>query len=192
MDISDLRDHLARHHRESYGWALTCCSRNPVEAEDVLQTVYLKVLEGKARYDGRATFKTWLFSVIRNTAADARRRHVLHTLRLVAYKEGIGAASPEEGPDESVAWSHAQTMFQRALAVLSKRQREVLHLVFYHNLTLQEAADVMRISLGSVRTHYDRGKKRLRQSMADSEGCDELRSGRETAQRILPRPAAGG
>ncbi len=192
MNTRDLRDQLARYHPESYGWALTCCSRDPAEAEDVLQTVYLKVLEGKARYDGRAAFKTWLFSVIRNTAADARRRHVLAKLRLVAYEEGIGTAGPEDRPDESIARSHTQSMFQRALAALSARQREVLHLVFYHDLTLQEAAGVMRISLGSVRAHYDRGKKRLRQYMEGTEGCDELRSGREKHQGILPRPAAGG
>jgi TonB family protein len=53
MTDSELRAAMETHHSESYGWALSCCARSSVEAEAVLQTVYLKVLTGKARYDGK-------------------------------------------------------------------------------------------------------------------------------------------
>jgi hypothetical protein len=79
---ADLREALELHHAMSYGWALSCCSSNPNDAEDILQTVYQKILEGRARYDGRAAFKTWLFAVIRNTAASERRRNWIQFLRL--------------------------------------------------------------------------------------------------------------
>jgi DNA-directed RNA polymerase specialized sigma24 family protein len=58
---------VRKRHRESYGWALSWCARNPAEAENVPQAVYLKALEGNARLDGQASFKTCLFAVIRKT-----------------------------------------------------------------------------------------------------------------------------
>src|SRR5262245_62382199 len=80
MTTEELTAQLEAHHASSYGWALACCRRDPSEAEEVLQSVYLKVLEGKARFDGRASFKTWLFAVIRKTASDHRRKNVLRAI----------------------------------------------------------------------------------------------------------------
>ena len=161
MDGSELRANLERYHNESFGWALSCCAHNRAEAESVLQAVYLKVLEGKARFDGKATFKTWLFAVIRKTAADERRRFRLRGFGLGKYLERSESAAPKM-PDDAVYRSEVQQLFRRALAELPARQREVLQLVFYHDLSLAEAAEVMSVSLGSARTHYDRGKQRLR------------------------------
>ena len=64
-----------------------------------------------------------------------------------------------------------QRRFQQGLVQLPARQRETLHLVFYQDLSLSEAAEVMNISVGSARRHYERGKKRLREAL-DREGVD--------------------
>ena len=186
MDDSELRAELERHHRESYGWALGCCSRNPAEAESVLSSVYLKVLEGKARYDGRSSFRTWLFAVIRKTAADERRRNILQWLRLNRLDRSEAAERSAESFDEAIYRSEIRLAFRRALAQAPKRQREVLQLVFYHDLSLAEAADVMGVSLGSARTHYERGKKRLRKFMEANGVFDEAGSGRENNTGVVP------
>ncbi len=158
----------------------------------MVQTVYLKVLEGKARYDGKATFKTWLFSVIRNTAADVRRRNALERLRLIRYGREVGQSIEEDRLDHEIPQVQLQIVFQRAFASLPKRQREVLQLVFYHGLTLHEAAEVMRVSIGTARTHYERGKKRIRQWLEGATTSDELQLGGQGTRGAIPRPAADG
>ena len=185
MDSAELRANLERHHRESYGWALACCARNQADAESVLQTAYLKVLEGKARFDGKSAFKTWLFAIIRRTAADDRRRRWWRGFGLLGDAEHNECASSAEHPDEMVYRSEIQQAFRRALSQLPVRQREVLHLVFYHDLSLAEAAEVMSISLGSVRTHYDRGKQRLRELMKGVNDADVRGTGRTKDQRSV-------
>ncbi|MFY9608155.1 MAG: RNA polymerase sigma factor [Blastocatellia bacterium] len=184
VDGAELRNELEKHHRDSYGWALACCRQNRADAENTLQTAYLKVLDGKARFDGRSAFKTWLFSVIRRTAIDLRRRDVLGRLRLI-MNEG-GRAHATESVDQAVYRSEVQTLFGEALAELPRRQREVLQLVFYHDLTLAEAARVMGVGIGSARTHYERGKKQLRRSMAKLGIYDESGFARKGNQAALP------
>jgi RNA polymerase sigma-70 factor (ECF subfamily) len=162
MEISELKAELEKLHPASFGWALSCCGRNPAEAEEVLQTVYLKILQGKAIYRGESKLQTWLFAVIRKTAISERRKQWLRTLISlpVTTLEDLGSEFER---------SEMQQRFQRALAQLPARQRETLHLVFYQDLSLSEAAEVMNISLGSARRHYERGKKRLRATL-DREG----------------------
>ena len=81
MQIAELKAELERLHSASFGWALSCCRRDQTEAEEVLQTVYLKILEGKARFGGESSLKTWLFAVIRKTAATEYRRRLLRSFQ---------------------------------------------------------------------------------------------------------------
>jgi RNA polymerase sigma-70 factor (ECF subfamily) len=170
MDIPELKAEMERLHSASFGWALSCCRRDRVEAEDVLQTVYLKILEGKARFRGEAAFKTWLFAVIRKTAAGEYRRRLLRGLKLIAGAEQPNdRVSSDSGPAAVLEKSEVQIRFQTALKALPARQREALHLVFYEDLSLREAAEIMGVSIGSARQHYERGKKRLRETLDKAE-----------------------
>jgi RNA polymerase sigma factor (sigma-70 family) len=147
-------------HAASFGWAMSCCGRNHQDAEEVLQDVYLKIFEGKARFDGRSTLKTWLFSVIRRTAASQTRQRMLHDVLTAKWaRRELDPVSPTT----DAAAQHAQTSeaLIAALQQLARRQREVLELVFYHDMTVEEAAAAMGVSLGSARVHYDRGKRQL-------------------------------
>ena len=145
---------LERLHPASFAWSLSCCRRDRDEAEDVLQDVYMKILEGKARFDGRSSLKTWLFAVIRRTAASRSRRRFVRDLLLAKWAR-------EEVPVLPAEYSETATILLQALTRLARRQREVLELVFYHDLTIEEAAAALNVSVGSARVHYHRGKKQL-------------------------------
>lgn len=186
MSSEELKALLEQHHSSSFGWAMACCRRDQAEAEDVLQIVYLKVLEGKARFSGTATFKTWLFAVIRKTASDQRRKNLFRALTTLKVLERATIVDRAEHPDESAYRSEIQGVFRRALAALPRRQREALELVFYHELNIQEAAAIMGVSLGSARTHYERGKKRLRQLLEESEAIYESEWRRKENPATVP------
>jgi RNA polymerase sigma factor (sigma-70 family) len=166
MDDVELRRHLEQAHADSFGWAMACCGRDRDDAEEVLQTVYLTVLDGRARYDGRSSFRTWLFGVIRLTAASERRKAWLRGLLLNREAGNLEPQSPD-APDAEIDRDSRSHSLRDALAHLATRQREVLQLVFYHDLTVDEAAVVMRITAGSARTHYARGKSRLAVILGD-------------------------
>jgi RNA polymerase sigma factor (sigma-70 family) len=171
MEIAELKAQLETLHSASFGWALSCCRRDRAQAEEVLQTVYLKILEGKACFRGEASFKTWLFAVIRKTAIGEHRKNILRKLRWSDGSEQARLVSPQEQPGAAFEKSETLALFQNALQSLPRRQREALHLVFYQDLSLNEAAAVMGISIGSARQHYDRGKKRLRESLGQTESA---------------------
>jgi len=125
------------------------------------------VLDGDARFDGRSAFRTWLFSVIRLTAVDARRRRLLRQLLLLRSAARNGDEPSVRGVDAEFALHQQRERFLAALRQLPRRQREALLLVFYHDMSVEEAARVMAVSLGSARQHYERGKARLRTLLAD-------------------------
>ena len=168
----ELEARLEELHEESFGWAMSCCKWNEADAADVLQSVYLKIVLGHARFGAKSAFRTWLFGVIRQTAREQYRRSVSHRERARRLRQEIGTEEGVQQPDDSLERSDTRRMLLEAMEELPPRQREVLHIVFYQDLTIREAADVMGVSLGSARVHYDRAKKRLR-SLLEHLGADE-------------------
>ncbi|HEV2905098.1 MAG TPA: sigma-70 family RNA polymerase sigma factor [Pyrinomonadaceae bacterium] len=174
-DIAELQDELEKLHSASFGWALSCCRRDHAEAEEVLQTVYLKILEGKAKFRGESSLKTWLFAVIRKTAIGEYRKKLLRNLVFIGGLEKRDDATPlVDAPGAAFEKSEIQKQFRAALAKLPARQREVLHLAFYEDMSLSEAAVIMGISIGSARQHYERGKKHLREWLSETETENEI------------------
>lgn len=154
------KDQLRELHKESYSWSLFCCKRDEDMAKDVLQTVYLKIYEGKARFSQQSALKSWVFSVIRNTAADLFRK-------IGKTPESLNEIHNEIPDDRKPDGLERQNQFHRILNVLSTQQREVLTLAFYHDLTLEEVAQTMGISVGTVRTHYERGKENFKKRLME-------------------------
>ena len=166
----ELEAQLGQLHEDSFGWALSCCGWDEADAEDVLQTTYLKVVSGSARFGGKSAFKTWLFGVIRQTAREHIRRASSHRERVERLEqEMVSGDRAVAHPEDRAEPSETSSALLAAMAELPPKQREVLHLVFYQDLTVREAGEVMGVSLGTARVHYDRGKKKLKALLSDEE-----------------------
>lgn len=151
MNRNQLETFLREHHREAFLWARQCCGFDGELAKDVIQQTYLKILEGNARLKHDGNCKTWLFSIVRFTAIDELRKN--------------GRSQPLD-TDVEIVWEESESEpenYEAMISRLPKMQQEVMLMVFYHDMTLEQCATVMQLHIGTVRTHYDRGKKRLKE-----------------------------
>jgi len=120
-------------------------------AKDVLQQAYLKILEGQAKLKDASKAKTWLFSIIRYTAIDEIR------------KVGKVISLPYSYDPMEIHEEVDATDYEEIIKLLPEMQREVILMVFYHQMTIAQSAEILQIGLGTARTHYDRGKKKLKE-----------------------------
>lgn len=151
MNRSQLDHILKAHHRDAYLWARQCCSFEDEMAKDVLQLSYLKILEGQAKLKDASKAKTWLFSIIRYTAIDELRK----AGKISPLSESYDPVEIHEEVDS--------TDYEGIIKLLPEMQREVILMVFYHQMTIAQSAEILQIGLGTARTHYDRGKKKLKE-----------------------------
>jgi RNA polymerase sigma-70 factor (ECF subfamily) len=160
---ADLESELQSFHAASFGWALACCRHDRDEAAEVLQIAYLKALDGRARRNGHASTRTWFFGVLKRTAQERRRSRLVRELALDRWLRRHPGRDVEPTPESQSSAAEQQARLLGLLDRLPSRQRDMLHLVFYQDLTVEDAASVLHVSVGTARTHYDRGKRRLRE-----------------------------
>ncbi len=166
-------DELARLHTAAWPWALRLTKGDRLLAEDVLQTAYLTILDGKAIWSRKSSFKTWVFGVIRMTAKSMRRKQALRQIR-------FPGTTPDRLENLSPAVSAHTPMTRSMLTAISNlpaRQGELIELVFGQDCTLEEAAIIMNISLGSARTHYARAKTALRKALVHLQNGQDYEHG---------------
>ena len=148
--------------------------RNPADAEDLTQLVFLKALEALPRYEARGIpFGGWLFRLARNAVIDHARTHREHAvLDTVMEREG---SEPEPGA-HAVANEEIEAVGQ-ALAALTDEQREAIELRFFAGLSAREAAEAMGRQEGTVRGLQFRAIAALRRHLG-LDADDDMDRGR--------------
>ncbi len=122
-------------------------------AEEVLQDVMLAAWKGAAGFRGDSQVRTWLLSIARHRVLNARQRRPPPHLPLA---ENI------HHHDAEPADTHERSAITRGLQQLPADQRETLELIFYHGLTGPEAAAMLGVSPGTIKSRLHRAKATLR------------------------------
>jgi len=150
-------------HSQLYGWALSRCGYDEALAEDLMQQAYVEVLSGRARFDNKSTLKTFVFGIVQNLARSQFRQMAVR-LRLIR----IYTNPDEQQHDSTSEADHSeQQLIWKAVEALPQRQRDITELVFCRDLTIEEASQIMGVTVGTGRVHYDRAKKALAVALAE-------------------------
>jgi RNA polymerase sigma-70 factor (sigma-E family) len=128
--------------------------------EDVVQDAYVRVYASRSRLRDESRALAYLRQTVVNLSRSALRR------TMVARRRAEPAPPVPGGPDEVTLDRLAQTAVVQALRRLPRRQREVLVLRYYADLSEAAVADTLGISTGSVKAYASRGLDRLAQAMA--------------------------
>jgi RNA polymerase sigma-70 factor, ECF subfamily len=180
---------LARFQQQVYTLSLRLLNDSS-EAADVVQEVFLKVFRNISSFRGQSTLKTWIYRITINEAHNARRWFFRHRRREVEldtdpeesrnWKEII----PDRGrsPFDMALEGEQHTMIEAALDRINPIFREAVVLRDITDLSYEEIAEILGVSLGTVKSRILRGREALREELAGS-----LKSG--TGLRLVPKTA---
>ena len=125
-------------------------------AEELLQDVMFAVWQGAANFRGDSQVTTWLLAIARKRAISARKK-----LRVIPLPLSDNAPISTPGPLETLEDRDEWAALRAALDALPDDQRETLELVFYHDLSGPEAAAVLGVAPGTVKSRLSRAKTML-------------------------------
>ena len=137
-------------------------------AEDLAEDVFVEVLLHPKRFRFQCALKTWLFTIGHNKAVDFLRK--TSRLQVVPLDEAERAAEVSNLED-ALLDSEEKRMLNRALGEISEEYRMALHLVYFEDLSHEEAAHVMKKNRKQVENLVYRGKQSLRKIL-EREGYD--------------------
>lgn len=179
---------------------------DPADAADTTQDVFLKVFRGMKHFHGESSLKTWIYRIALHEAANRRRWWFRHKAKETsiepAESETPGAGEnavqfaltdPADSPFDSVAHREVQQRVEEELRKVPEPYRTTLILRDLEEMSYEEIAEILEVSLGTVKSRLTRGRDALRQRLAPyvREVGNELGL-TAPEQRTRPQVAGGG
>jgi RNA polymerase sigma-70 factor, ECF subfamily len=157
----------ARYHVRVFRFVVRLV-RDEATAEDVISDVFLDVWRQAGRFEGRSTVSTWLLAIARFKAISAVKRR-----RDEELDEDAAAAIEDlsDNPATALEKKDKSAMLRKCLAKLSAEHREVIDLVYYHEKSVEEVAEIVGIPANTVKTRMFYARKRLAELLR-SEGVE--------------------
>ena len=138
-------------------------TRDPVDAEDLVQDTLFRAYRAFERFDGRHP-RAWLLTILRNTHINLvrKRRPDLLDDEVAGRIPARGADGRQDGMDEQALRDDLDPIVREALASLSPNHRAVVALVDLDGLSYQEAADLLDVPIGTVMSRLHRARAKVR------------------------------
>ena len=137
--------------------------RDPFEAADVMQDVFLEIWRAAGRFEGRSAARTWMFGIARNRAVDRMRRGVRE---VTAHEPDTEIADEAPDPEAVVVAASDAARVRDCIARLSDTHRSAIHLAFYEELPYGEIAAIEGVPLGTIKTRILHAKRLLMHCLA--------------------------
>ena len=137
---------------------------NPQDAEDAAQDTFIKAFRGLKNFTPTSHFYTWLYRIAVNTCLDHKRKFSLHSLFFSSDNEAFLDIFPSHTPSPEAAFETKQSMqsLQLALNRLSMNLRTVLVLKELEGLSYEETAEILDVSVGTVKSRISRAREELK------------------------------
>jgi RNA polymerase sigma-70 factor, ECF subfamily len=141
-------------------------SRDPSDAEDLTQDVYLRAYRNVSRIHTPYAVKEWLLRVARNTCLDHQKKKRI--IRMFRERASV-SASPRgmEAPSDPAETNERLKALKQAICRLPKKQREVFVLRLYGDISYQELARTLGIKEGTVMSRLNRARKAVADSVKE-------------------------
>ena len=148
---------FARHHVRVFRFVLRLV-REEATAEDLISEVFLDVWRQAGRFEGRSQVSTWLLAIARFKALSVLRRKPEQELDEEAA-EAIEDTS--DTPDVTLEKKQKTDVIRKCLGGLSAEHREIVDLVYYHEKSVEEVAEIVGIPEATVKTRMFYARKKL-------------------------------
>jgi RNA polymerase sigma-70 factor, ECF subfamily len=147
---------FARHHVRVYRFVLRLVGNDAV-AEDVTSEAFLSVWRQAHRFEARSAVTTWILAIARYKAlAELRHRN-----EAPADEESAETSDPADDPEVAFQAKHRGEILRRCLTQLSREHREIIDLVYYHEKSVQEVAEILGIPGNTVKTRMFYARRKL-------------------------------
>jgi RNA polymerase sigma-70 factor (ECF subfamily) len=138
------------------------------EAEDIVQETFMRSYRSIHRFNGQSTLYTWLYRIFLNVTHDLRRKKYIHERFLSKYRIEQ-RTDPIEDPINDLDKDAFTQSLQDALKRQKLKHREIIVLRFFEDLKLQEIAERLNISIGTVKSRLHIALKKLKKSIGNIE-----------------------
>ncbi len=158
---------FARHHVRVYRFVLRLV-RNEATAEDLISDVFLDIWRQAGKFEGRSAVSTWMLSIARFKALSVLRKRPEEELDEETAER---IEDQTDDPETALAKKDKGAVLRQCLSALSAEHREIIDLVYYHEKSVEEAAEIVGIPEATVKTRMFYARKKLSELLKE-QGID--------------------